>query len=106
MDDIWAKVGGGHGGQSFKFSFQICNTEHPNSLFNTVPFLVFGAKDLPTNLATTFEPYSSQLQELEGRTWNEKTIRLSLFEDYEFLTKKLWSFRGRWKTPLPILPCY
>ena len=105
-DEIWVKVGGDHGGQSFKFSFQICNTDHPNSLFNTVPFLVFGAKDLPTNLATTFEPYSSQLQELEGRTWSGKTIRLSLFGDYEFLTNFSRSFRGRWKTPLPILPCH
>ena len=52
-DEIWVKVSGDHGGESFKFSFHIGNAEHPTSLYNTVPFLVFGAKDFPTNLAAT-----------------------------------------------------
>ena len=46
-DEIWVKVGGDLGGQSFKISFQTCNTEHPNSLYNTVPFLAVVQRTCP-----------------------------------------------------------
>ena len=86
-DEVWVKVGGDHGGESFKLCFQIVNTASPNSLANTIPFLVFGAKDSPSNLQTTLEPYYAQFQQLSTTEWNGKRIRLTVFGDYEFLTK-------------------
>ena len=88
-DEIWVKIGGDHGGDSFKFCFQIANVAHPNSLSNTIPFLVFVAKDTPSNLATVLEPYQQQLQDLSsGKVkWQDKTLVMTLFGDYEFMTK-------------------
>lgn len=37
--EVWVKLGGDHGGQSFKFCFQIVNVSHPNALQNTILFL-------------------------------------------------------------------
>ena len=34
-DQIWLKVGGDHGGGSFKMSLQIANIQSPNSKHNT-----------------------------------------------------------------------
>ena len=45
-DQIWVKLGGDHGGESFKFCFQIVNVSHPNALVNTVPFLPSAVKIL------------------------------------------------------------
>jgi len=88
-DEVWVKVGGDHGDDSFKLCFQIVNVAHPNSLENTVPFLVFVAKDSASNLATLLKPYHQELLALaSGKvTWKGKRVRLFLFGDYEFLTK-------------------
>ena len=85
--EVIVKVGGDHGGGSFKFCFQIVNVEHPNALSNTIPFLVFCAKDTPSNLAAMFSVYNTQLTALQNLTWEGKRVHLSFFGDYEFLTK-------------------
>ena len=36
-DQIWVKLGGDHGGESFKLCFQIVNVSHSNALVNS-PF--------------------------------------------------------------------
>ena len=51
-DQAWVKIGGDHGGDSFKLCLQLGYVAHPNSVKNTVPFLVFAVKDTPGNLAT------------------------------------------------------
>ncbi|CAH1242539.1 Hypp6816 [Branchiostoma lanceolatum] len=48
--EIWVKVGGDHGGGSFKMAFQILNKERPNSKSNTTVFCIFNAKDSRENL--------------------------------------------------------
>ena len=35
QDEIWVKVGGDHGGGSFKLTLQIANIANPNSKHNT-----------------------------------------------------------------------
>eukprot|EP00117_Sycon_ciliatum_P046983 scpid49621/ scgid33600/ len=85
-DEVWVKVGGDHGGKSFKMMFQIANLDHPNSLHNTIPFLVFTGKDLNSNLETTFNLFENQFQELGATVWKDKKTRLVLFGDYEFLS--------------------
>ena len=44
-DEIFLKIGGDHGGGSFKMSFQVANTDHPNKAENTVLFSIMEAKD-------------------------------------------------------------
>ena len=44
-DQIWLKVGGDHGGGSFKMSLQIANIESPNSKHNTFMICMANAKD-------------------------------------------------------------
>lgn len=36
-NEIHVKIGGDHGGGSFKLSFQICNTKNPNSKVKESP---------------------------------------------------------------------
>ncbi len=51
----------GRGG-SFKMSFQVANTGHPHSTFNTVVFCAFEASDTASNL---LDCYSQHLRNLE-----------------------------------------
>ena len=83
--EVWIKLGGDHGGGSFKLSFQLGNTHHPNLVKNPVPFLIFAAKDTAANLATTFLPYSDQVMALQRQKWEGRTIHVLMFGDYGFL---------------------
>ena len=67
-DCLLVKIGGDHGGGSLKFSFQLGNVAHPNSIKNTVPFLVAAAKDSASNVATLLQPYSRQIASLQKLT--------------------------------------
>jgi len=84
--EIWIKLGGDHGGGSFKLSFQVANTAHPNAVSNTIPVIIFNAKDTPANLETALGQYRSQLEEIQQSTWNGKSVRVFVFGDYEFQT--------------------
>eukprot|EP00117_Sycon_ciliatum_P035782 scpid24552/ scgid0050/ len=87
--EVWVKIGGDFGDESFKFCFQIANVVHPNSTDNTVPFLIFKAKDNASNLDTLLKAYHSQIKELaSGKvTWKGRVVNLYLFVDYEFMCK-------------------
>ena len=54
-DKIFLKIGGDHGGGSFKMSFQVANVENPNKPENTVAFSVLEAKDYKSNLVLCLE---------------------------------------------------
>ena len=52
-NEIHVKIGGDHGGGSFKMSYQVANTlavYNPNSKENTIIFSTFEAKDYRVNL--------------------------------------------------------
>ena len=83
-DEVWVKIGGDHGGGSFKLSFQLGNVANPNSVKNTVPFLGFARKDTPGILAT-FQPYADQITSLKCQHWQRKQIKVIFLGDYEFL---------------------
>eukprot|EP00117_Sycon_ciliatum_P000806 scpid26705/ scgid6721/ E3 ubiquitin-protein ligase NRDP1; RING finger protein 41 len=85
-DTIIVKIGGDHGGKSFKMAFQIANHVHPNALENTVPFLLFAAKDSPANMATALQPFQAQIRELSTMTFMSYKVKVVLFGDYEFQT--------------------
>ena len=67
--EIWIKLGGDKGGNSFKLTFQIVNTLHPNSPYNAHILLAFQAGDSYTNLKIAMESCRSQIIELQAKTW-------------------------------------
>lgn len=83
---IWVKIGGDHGGDSFKMSCQILNVPHPNALRHVIPFLVFGAKDTASNLTTALTPFVGEMENLAATPWRGKAVKVMLFGDYAFQT--------------------
>ena len=68
-DEIWIKFGGDKGGKSFKLTFQIVNTLHPNSPHNTCIVLVFQAGDSYMNLKVALDMNRSQILDLQTTEW-------------------------------------
>lgn len=68
-NEIWIKLGGDKGGSSFKMSFQIINTENPNSVQNTCVFAVFEASDTVFNLHVALDRYADQFDDLQKAQW-------------------------------------
>lgn len=75
-NEVWVKLGGDHGGGSFKFCLQIVNVHNPNVPANTVVVAIFSAKDLAANLETTLGQYRSQLALLSGTQWQGMSLRV------------------------------
>lgn len=67
--EIHVKIGGDHGGGSFKWVYQICNVAHSNSNENTVVFNLFEAKDHRSNLKLTFFRFIEQVDRLQSMEW-------------------------------------
>ena len=84
-DEIYLKIGGDHGGGSFKMSFQVTNVEHPNKPENTVVFSVMEAKDNKSNLMLCLERFKTHIAMFEKVKWSDRVFKVLLFGDYEFL---------------------
>ena len=65
QEEVWVKIGGDHGGGSFKLSFQLANMEHVNSIRNTHPISCFEAADSITNLHVGLKIFQSQIIEMK-----------------------------------------
>ncbi|XP_066263806.1 uncharacterized protein [Branchiostoma lanceolatum] len=92
-DEIWIKVGGDHGGGSFKFTFQVLNKESPNSKKKTTVICVFNAKDNRENLQLAISRYAQEIKVLQDSKWRCKDgedfkIRIFAAGDYALLC--LW----------------
>ncbi|XP_057313753.1 uncharacterized protein LOC130655069 isoform X2 [Hydractinia symbiolongicarpus] len=85
-NEIHVKIGGDHGGGSFKLSFQICNTKNPNSKSNTVVFSIFEAKDRRSNLKIGTSRFTEQIDRLQSSKFGDQRVRVFLSGDYEFLS--------------------
>ena len=85
-DEMHIKIGGDHGGGSFKMSYQVANVNHPNKLENTVIFSIFEAKDSRANLHICLERFKSHVDKLMSLSWTDKIFRCFMFGDYEFLS--------------------
>ena len=68
-EEIHLKIGGDHGGGSFKAAYEICNTENPNSKLNTVIYSLFEQKDIRLNLITGLSMYKDQIDDIQNSTW-------------------------------------
>ena len=84
-DEIHLKIGGDHGGDSFKGSLQVANVEHPNQESNTVIWTIMEAKDYLSNLLLCLERFKSHIDQFMKIKWESKIIRIFMFGDYEFL---------------------
>ena len=67
--EIHIKIGGDHGGNSFKMSYQVCNVEKPNSVHNTIVFSIFEAKDYRSNLMVALMRFKQQIDQLQSIQW-------------------------------------
>ena len=61
-DEIHVKIGGDHGGGSFKMTYQVANVDNPNKLDNTVIFSIFEAKDSRANLRICLERFKAHFK--------------------------------------------
>uniref|UniRef100_A0A1X7V618 Uncharacterized protein n=1 Tax=Amphimedon queenslandica TaxID=400682 RepID=A0A1X7V618_AMPQE len=68
-NEIWIKLGGDKGGPSVKISFQIMNTEKPNSVLNSCVFSVFEAPDNVFNLHLALDRYHQSISNLQRSQW-------------------------------------
>ena len=55
-DEVWVKLGGGHGGGTFKLMLQIANVERSNSKHNTCLLAIAECKDTPDKLGWIIGP--------------------------------------------------
>ena len=78
--EIWVKLGGDHGGGSFKFVMQIANTVHPNSLTNTIPVSTYDTTDSPVNLEVALSRFRTEIQQLLSAKWKDHVFRLLCLE--------------------------
>ena len=70
---VHVKIGGDHGGGSFKMGYQIAIVENPNSKDNTLVFSLFEAKDYRINKKTGLSRFSQQIDELQSMMWRLST---------------------------------
>ena len=63
------KIGGDHGGGSFKMSLQIVNTANPNSKDNAIIFSIFEEKDYRINILEGLQRFRKQLKDLQEMSW-------------------------------------
>ena len=68
-NEIHVKIGGDHGGKSFKACYQICNTASPNNQDNTIVFSIFEAKDHRSNMKIALSRFKSQIDDLQKPKW-------------------------------------
>ena len=68
-NEIHIKIGGDHGGGSFKMNYQVANVLNPNSVDNTIVFSIFEAKDYRVNIKTCSQRFAEQINYLQQATW-------------------------------------
>ena len=83
-DEIHIKIGGDHGGGTFKMSLQIANLKFPNSKRNTHLILMVKCKDSYRNLSRLMLSMDRQIQELKRMRWRGKSVTVILFGDYKY----------------------
>ena len=68
-NEVWLKLAGDKGGDTFKMCFQLCNVTAPNSPDNTCVFSMFEAPDTYTNLLIALKPFMGQIGQLHTQKW-------------------------------------
>ena len=73
-DEVHLKIGGDHGGGSFKMSLQVVNTNNPNSKANTMVFSIFEAKDYRINIGIGLKRFHPDIKMLQQMSWRYYTL--------------------------------
>ena len=68
--EIHLKIGGDHGGNSFKMSCQVGNIQKPNKPENTFIFSIAQAKDYKSNLMICLRRFIPQVEQFKKLKWN------------------------------------
>ena len=68
-------------------TMQIANVNNPNAKHNTSILVMSPCKDTHENIKWILQPYQQQLTDLNGMHWRDKTVRVFVFGDYDFLLK-------------------
>ena len=91
-NEIHVKIGGDHGDDSFKLSYQLANVSHPSSTDNTVVFSIFEAKDYRSNIKIGLTRFREQINALQTmKWWWVMQYILPLFqEDRNYPTSNTW----------------
>ncbi|XP_019627911.1 PREDICTED: uncharacterized protein LOC109472567 [Branchiostoma belcheri] len=89
--EIWLKIGGDHGGTTFKMAFQPLNIKHPNSKANTSVFCLFESKDSRENITTALARYKGDLKKLEEEMWKSEDgetyqVKILMTGDYAYMS--------------------
>ena len=66
-DKIWLKIGGDHGGNTFKISWKILNDDKPNAKENTNVIACLQVKDNHENLRTITKIHKDQIECLSSQ---------------------------------------
>ena len=83
-DEIHIKIGGDHGGGSFKMSHQIANVKNPNSKSNTTVFSLFEAKDRRCNLKVGVTRFTQQVDTLQTMKWELVSFTFLCLDMHKF----------------------
>ena len=86
-NEVWIKVGGDHGGGSFKFTLQVANLDKPNSPDATHLITLAECPDSYFNLRSILHETRIQVESLQKQKWRGKTVRVFIFGDYDFELK-------------------
>lgn len=84
-EEIWIKIGGDHGGSSFKLTLQVLNLDAPNSKENTIVVGCCIAKDYYSNLKEITSVFKPEIERLNQSSWRNHRYRIFMFGDYAFL---------------------
>ena len=92
-NEIHLKIGGDHGGGSFKMCYEIVNTKNPNCKENTVVFSLFEAKDYRCNINISLARFKEQISNLQKIKW-----RYSNFKSFWYFWRHIfWIQRFHWE---------
>ena len=83
---IWIKMGGDHGGRSFKVALQTLNLRSLNTKENTIATMRFEGKDSDENLHRMVGSQRDAVKQLRHMAWRKKQVKLYLFGNYAFLS--------------------
>ena len=83
-NEVHLKIGGDHGGGSFKMSYQIVNVANPSSKDNTLVFSLIGAKDCRIDIKTGLTRFAQQIDELQNMMRRLSNIFYFMLEDESF----------------------
>ncbi|GFO02792.1 amine oxidase [Plakobranchus ocellatus] len=87
QNEVWIKIGGDHGKNSFKVALSIFNLSKPNAKQNTHLIVMAKVPDTMHNMQIMLDDLKPQIESLQSFTWRGKAMKVFIFGDYWFLCK-------------------